>query len=157
VQPSRWACPQCQWSGHPSFELDTSGKLVAQCGRSGCGFVDVSTTPRDLNVGHAVDSTGTETVVATSEPTRVAVSTPPVTPRALATTPRADLFDSTSNVLDAACARLAAIDAEVARLEELRDEGKALARMISAAKRGPRRARTPISPHAVKPDPAHPH
>ncbi len=47
-------CPACGWEGHPSFDLNVKGKLVACCGGRGCGYQDPTKGPADFTVGLAV-------------------------------------------------------------------------------------------------------
>lgn len=130
--PRKFDCPQCGWKGHPAFELTDKGKLAAKCGAVTCGYMDPKLSPADFNEGIA-SKNGVETVVSTkSEPMPEAAVTPirrpaPVPPAVIGQNYNpADVIGSIRD-------RFLTLSAEIARIEGIKHEHKALEKMLRAA------------------------
>jgi hypothetical protein len=139
-------CPSCGWLGHPSFDLNKNGKLMAKCQGRGCDYVDPSRGPKDFNHGLAVPkgnprgSMSAAQVVNTSQPhVLVASITDPVISvpvRATHIAPSASVVSTEPvDVIGQIKARRDWLEAEIARLEGYRLEKKKLDRMMAAARR----------------------
>lgn len=135
-------CPSCGWKGHPTFDLNGKGKLVAKCQGQGCDYVDVSLSPADFNTGLAVPADAPRGSMAAAQPveTKAAPVNPPVRDLVsparvpLPTTPPSPLPSAPpADVIGMIKARRDWLEAEVAKADGYRVELRKLTKMLSAA------------------------
>jgi hypothetical protein len=146
MQPRKFECALCGWSGHPSFELvddpkaPLGGKLVAKCGKQGCTFVDVTLTPADFNHGIAWDAAGVSTPVSTKDAPIAWEKPKPGQPRKTpahpaASAPTLAAGNEPIDVIALMRVRRDYLEREVVKLEAAKRELRQLNRMIALADR----------------------
>lgn len=138
-----FVCKACGKPGHPAFDLNAAGKLVAQCPNADCQAVDPTVGPEATIVEKPKGQPPRPMAVASpfSPPPAPAAHVPPhATPQPAAVA---------GDVLGTIRARREWLILEIARLDGLRGELAMLDKMMCGAKR--RRRRKPAQRATVTP------
>ena len=126
-------CPNCKWSGHPSFDLNGKGKLVAVCQGRDCGFIDQNLTPSDFAQG-AVATDGKVEVFNIDRPeVEASLNAAPKQARPVASRAPVAASAEPTDVIGLIKARRDWLEMEVARADGYRIELRKLTRMLKAA------------------------